>query len=144
MKKALVREPPRRGVSLNDVAVGLLAEEFDVAYHPTGRRSPLPGSSLVLLLRMPSDLKHEIEAQARRTGSSSNDVIVRALAEALAVSLPSSRKDPMASPNGSSNGRNRSGDKVRVALIGVGNCATRSSRASSSTRTPTRMSSFPG
>ncbi len=123
MKKALVRETARRGVSLNDVAVGLLAEEFDVAYHPTGRRSPLPGSSLVLLLRMPSDLKHEIEAQARRTGSSSNDVIVRALAEALAVSLPSSRKDPMASPNGSSNGRNRSGDKVRVALIGVGNCA---------------------
>jgi myo-inositol-1-phosphate synthase len=123
LKKALVRETARRGVSLNDVAVGLLAEEFDVAYHPTGRRSPLPGSSPVLLLRMPSDLKHEIEAQARRTGSSSNDVIVRALAEALAVSLPSSRKDPMASPNGSSNGRNRSGDKVRVALIGVGNCA---------------------
>ena len=123
MKKALVRETARRAVSLNDVAVGLLAEEFDVAYHPTGRRSPLPGSSPVLLLRMPSDLKHEIEAQARRTGSSSNDVIVRALADALAVSLPSSRKDPMASPNGSSNGRNRSGDKVRVALIGVGNCA---------------------
>jgi myo-inositol-1-phosphate synthase len=123
LKKALVRETARRGVSLNDVAVGLLAEEFDVAYHPTGRRSPLPGSSPVLLLRMPSDLKYEIEAQARRTGSSSNDVIVRALAEALAVSLPSSRKDPMASPNGSSNGRNRSGDKVRVALIGVGNCA---------------------
>jgi myo-inositol-1-phosphate synthase len=123
LKKALVRETARRGVSLNDVAVGLLAEEFDVAYHPTGRRSPLPGSSPVLLLRMPSDLKHEIETQARRTGSSSNDVIVRVLAEALAVSLPSSRKDPMASPNGSSNGRNRSGDKVRVALIGVGNCA---------------------
>ena len=123
MKKALVRETARRGVSLNDVAVGLLAEEFDVAYHPTGRRSPLPGSSPVLLLRMPSDLKYEIEAQARRTGSSSNDVIVRALSDALAVSPPSSRKDPMASPNGSSNGRNRSGDKVRVALIGVGNCA---------------------
>ena len=29
----------------------------------------------------------------------------------------------MASTNGSSNGRNRSDDKVRVALIGVGNCA---------------------
>jgi myo-inositol-1-phosphate synthase len=123
LKKALVRETARRGVSLNDVAVGLLAESFDVAYRPTGRRSPLPGSSPVLLLRMPSDLKHEIEAQARRTGSSSNDVIVRALADALAVSLPSSRKDPMASTNGSADGRNRRDDKVRVALIGVGNCA---------------------
>ncbi len=111
-------------MSLNDVAVGLLAEAFDVTYRPTGRRSPLPGSSPVLLLRMPSDLKHEIEAQARRTDSSSNDVIVRALADALAVSLPQSRKDTMATTNGTSNGRGRRGDeKVRVALIGVGNCA---------------------
>jgi myo-inositol-1-phosphate synthase len=123
LKKALVRETARRGVSLNDVAVGLLAEEFDVSYTPTGRRSPLPGSSPVLLLRMPSDLKHQIETQARRTGSSSNDVIVRALADALAVPLPQSRKDAMASSNGSSNGRTRRDDKVRVALIGVGNCA---------------------
>ena len=72
---------------------------------------------------MPADLKHEIETQARRDGSSSNDVIVRALADALAVSLPSSRKDSMATTNGSSNGRSRRDDKVRVALIGVGNCA---------------------
>jgi myo-inositol-1-phosphate synthase len=123
LKKALVRETARRGVSLNDVAVGLLAESFDVPYRPTGRRSPLPGSSPVLLLRMQSDLKHEIEAEARREGSSTNDVIVRALADALAVSLPHSRKDTMASTNGSGNGRSRRDDKVRVALIGVGNCA---------------------
>ncbi len=110
-------------MSLNDVAVGLLAEAFDVAYRPTGRRSSLPGSSPVLLLRMPSDLKHEIEAEARRTDSSSNDVIVRALADALAVSLPQSRKDTMATTNGTSNGRSRRDEKVRVALIGVGNCA---------------------
>jgi myo-inositol-1-phosphate synthase len=123
LKKALVRETARRGVSLNDVAVGLLAESFGVSYRATGRRSPLPGSSPVLLLRMPSDLKHEIEAEAQREGSSTNDVIVRALADALAVPLPPSRKDTMASTNGSSNGRARSQDKVRVAVIGVGNCA---------------------
>jgi myo-inositol-1-phosphate synthase len=123
LKKALVRETARQGVSLNDVAVGLLAEQFDVPYRPTGRRSPLPGSSPVLLLRMPSDLKHEIEAEARREDSSSNDVIVRALADALAVRLPHSRKDTMASTNGSGNSRGRRDDKVRVALIGVGNCA---------------------
>jgi myo-inositol-1-phosphate synthase len=122
LKKALVRETARRGVSLNDVAVGLLADMFDVPYRATGRRSALPGSSPVLLLRMPSDLKHEIEAEARREGSSANDVIVRALADALAVPSPS-RKDTMASTNGSSNGRSRADDKVRVAIIGVGNCA---------------------
>jgi myo-inositol-1-phosphate synthase len=123
LKKALVRETARRGVSLNDVAVGLLADVFDVPYLATGRRSALPGSSPVLLLRMPSDLKHEIDAEARREGSSANDVIVRALADALAVPSPRSRKDTMASTNGSSNGRSRRDDKVRVAIIGVGNCA---------------------
>ena len=123
MKKALVRETARRGVSLNDVAVGLLAEAFGVPFRATGRRSPLPGSSPVLLLRMPADLKHEIETEARRTGASSNDVIVRALADALAVTLHRPRKDTMASSISSTDGRSRRDDKVRVALIGVGNCA---------------------
>ncbi len=125
LKQALIRETARRGVSLNDVAVGLLAREFDVSYRPTGRRSPLPGSSPVLLLRMPADLKHEIEKEARRSGSSSNEVILRAFADALAVPLSPRRKDrkAMASTNGSTNGRARSSDKVRVAIIGVGNCA---------------------
>jgi myo-inositol-1-phosphate synthase len=123
LKKALVRETARRGVSLNDVAVGLLAEAFGVPFRATGRRSPLPGSSPVLLLRMPADLKHEIETEARRTGASSNDVIVRALADALAVTLHRPRKDTMASSISSTDGRSRRDDKVRVALIGVGNCA---------------------
>jgi myo-inositol-1-phosphate synthase len=124
LKQALIRETARQGVSLNDVAVGLLAESFGVSYQPSGRRSPLPGASPVLLLRMPSDLKHEIEKDARRSGSSSNQVIVRALADALAVPLPHRRKEPktMATSNGSTNGL-RSTEKVRVALIGVGNCA---------------------
>jgi myo-inositol-1-phosphate synthase len=125
LKRALIRETARRGVSLNDVAVGLLAEEFGVPYRPSGRRSALPGASPVLLLRMPPDLKHAIEKEAGRAGSSSNDVILRALANALAVPLPQRRKEAkaMASTNGSSNGRARSESKVRVAIIGVGNCA---------------------
>ena len=37
------------------MAVGLLAEAFGVAYRPTGRKSALPGSSPVILLRMGDD-----------------------------------------------------------------------------------------
>ena len=44
-----MRETSRRGLSLTDVAVGLLAEAFSVTYTPTGRRSTLPGSSPVML-----------------------------------------------------------------------------------------------
>ena len=66
LKEALVRETARRGASLNDVAVGILADAFDVAYVPTNRRSPLPGSSPVVLLRMPEELKAAIQAEAFR------------------------------------------------------------------------------
>ena len=48
-------------------------------------------------------------------------------------------------PQPSSNGGSRyQNEKVRVAIIGVGNCAAPSCRASSTTRTPTRPSACPG
>jgi len=109
-------------MSLNDVAVGLLAAAFRVPYTPSGRRSPLPGASPVVLLRVPADLKFEIEAEARRTGSSANDVILAALADGLGVPSSHTRKEAMATQNGSKTVR-RAKEKVRVAIIGVGNCA---------------------
>ena len=124
LKQALVREVARRGGNLNDLATGILAERFGVPYSPTGRRSPLAGTSGVTLLRMPGALKASIDAEAARTGSHANDVILGVLADELDIPFQSNRrKEPMASTNGKSNGRARSEDKVRVALIGVGNCA---------------------
>jgi myo-inositol-1-phosphate synthase len=121
LKKALVRETARREASLNDVAVGLLADAFDVSFTPSGRRSPLPGASPAVLLRVPPDLKFEIEDEAERSGKSANDVILGALADGLGLSITHDRKGTMASQNGSQNGRGNG--KVRVAIIGVGNCA---------------------
>jgi myo-inositol-1-phosphate synthase len=145
IKKALVQETARRGSSLNDVAAGLVAAELGAAYTPTGRRSALPGSSPVILLRVPENLKHEIETEASRTGDTVNDVVLRALADGLDVPFASNRKErrgtvpvrgqsPGASPRGkepmatngknvSKNGSGRKKDKVRVAIVGVGNCA---------------------
>src|SRR4051795_1529463 len=135
LKEALVRETARRGASLNDVSVGILAEAFDVGYVPTNRKSPLPGASPVVLLRMPEELKEAIQAEAFRTGSNTNDVILAALADELGVPFVSNRRrsvpfgggrrkdTPMAETNGSKNGTARPKDKVRVAIVGVGNCA---------------------
>jgi myo-inositol-1-phosphate synthase len=125
LKGALVRETARLESNVNDVAAGILAETFGVPYRPTGRRRKvLAGSSPVVLLRVPQELKDEIQAEAARSGANANDVILGALAGGLGV--PSTgkrtRKDTMASTNSSKNGA-RSKDKVRVALIGVGNCA---------------------
>jgi myo-inositol-1-phosphate synthase len=123
LKEALVRETARRGSNVNDVAAGILADEFGVDYAPTGRRRKvLAGSSPVLLLRVPQELKDEIHAEASRRDSNANDVILAALADGLGVPSASKRKEAMATTNGRKAGA-RSKDKVRVALIGVGNCA---------------------
>ena len=124
LKDALVRETARCASNVNDVAAGILADEFGITYKPTGRRRKvLAGSSPVLLLRVPQELKDEIHAEASRRDSNANDVILAALAEGLGVPAQSNRKgkELMASTNGSKNGRAK--DKVRVAIIGVGNCA---------------------
>jgi myo-inositol-1-phosphate synthase len=138
LKGALVREAARRNSNVNDVAAGILSDRFGVPYAPTGRRRQvLAGASPVVLLRVPQALKDEIHAAAARSGANANDVILTALAEELGVPPISNRrskgadpvrrpsprrKEVMASTNGSTNSRARK-DKVRVAIIGVGNCA---------------------
>jgi myo-inositol-1-phosphate synthase len=129
LKGALVRETARRSSNVNDVAAGILADSFGIEYQPSGRRRKvLAGTSPVILLRVPEQLKDEIHAEASRKASNANDVILAALAEGLGVPSQgrgsrSNRKDTMATKNASTNGRTRSKDKVRVAIIGVGNCA---------------------
>ena len=123
LKAALVRETARRGSNVNDVAVGFLADEFGVPYMPSGRsRKVLAGGTPVILLRVPQDLKDKIESDAGRRKTSANEVILAALADGLGIPSERKRKDTMATTNGSKNGA-RAKDKVRVAIIGVGNCA---------------------
>jgi myo-inositol-1-phosphate synthase len=124
LKRALVREVARRGSNLNDVAVDLLSERFGVDFNPSGRRRKvIPGAAGAVVLRMPPALRRELKDAAGRAGANVNELVVRTLAEALEIPPVSNRKDPMATTNGSSNGRSRSQEKVRVAIIGVGNCA---------------------
>jgi myo-inositol-1-phosphate synthase len=126
LKAALVRETARRRSNVNDVAAGILADAFAVEYAPSGRRRKvLAGSSPVILLRVPQNLKDEIQTEASRTGANANDIILAALADGLGIPAARSatrRKDTMATTNGSKDGR-RAKEKVRVAIIGVGNCA---------------------
>ena len=125
LKGALVRESARRNSNVNDVAVGILADTFGIAYTPSGRRRKvLAGGSPVILLRVPQELKAEVQAEASSSGANANDIILAALADGLGVPSQSNRKrkETMATTNGSKNGA-RSKDKVRVAIIGVGNCA---------------------
>jgi myo-inositol-1-phosphate synthase len=131
LKRRLVHETEARGGNLNDVAVGILANRYQVAFEPTGRRSPAAGASGVVLLRVPPELKRKLQLEAFEAQSNTNDLILRVLGEQLGVPFASNRrrsvpfgggrrKEPMASTNGH---RPRGEEKVRVAIIGVGNCA---------------------
>src|SRR4029453_304217 len=100
--------------SPNHRAVAPLAPRFGVPSAPRGRPGKPPGSSGTVLLRMPAELKDKLAARARQRRRNVNDLIVETLTERLAG------KEPMASTNGKAR---RPDDKVRVAIIGVGNCA---------------------
>jgi myo-inositol-1-phosphate synthase len=113
LKSRLADEVRRTGSSLNDVAVGILASRFAVPFEPSGRPGKTPGKGGSVLLRMPAELKDRLAARAAQRKRNVNDLIVETLSERLG-------KEPMASTNGKAP---RSEDKVRVAIIGVGNCA---------------------
>src|SRR4051794_9326703 len=119
LKRRLAEEVAARGASLNDVAVGILASRFAVPYVPTGRKGSEPRSSGDVLLRMPLELKDKLARRASERRRTTSDLIV----ETLATGLGLEGETTMASTNGSSNGKVRSSDKVRVAIIGMGNCA---------------------
>src|SRR5476651_2238761 len=132
LKREVVRTIASRNASMNDVAVEILARRFDVAFTPSGRKGGSAGESGVVILRMPPELKRRIQATAFAADSNTNNVIVNTLAEELGLELApprrtrvvpfggGRRKEPMASTNGH---KPSSDDKVRVAIIGMGNCA---------------------
>jgi myo-inositol-1-phosphate synthase len=117
LKRLLAEEVRSTGRSLNDVAVGILASRFAVPFDESGRPGKAPGKSGSVLLRMPPELKDKLAERAAQRRRNVNDLIVETLTERLAG------KEPMASTNGSNGKARRSDEKVRVAIIGVGNCA---------------------
>jgi myo-inositol-1-phosphate synthase len=114
LKSRLADEVERRNSSLNDVAVGILASRFGVSFDPSGRKGAVPSPEGDILLRMPPELKNKLARRARERRRTANELIVETLAEGLELD----RKETM-----SENGKVRADDKVRVAIIGVGNCA---------------------
>jgi hypothetical protein len=67
LKERLVAEAAERDASLNDLAVGILADHFTVAFSGTGRRSPGASTSGgPLQLAVPYALWRKIDVAAGR------------------------------------------------------------------------------
>ena len=119
LKRRLAEDVKESGRSFNDVAVGHLAAGFAVPFEGSGRKGSPPRESGTVLLRMPPELKERLVRRASERKQNVNELIVGTLSERLGLT----GKDRMASTNGKTNGKVAHGDKVRVALVGVGNCA---------------------
>ena len=121
LKRRLADEVTRRHASLNDVAVSILASRFGVTFEPSGRRGAPPRPAGDVLLRMPRELKERLVRRAAERRRTTHDLIVETLTEGL----DPQRKEAMPAAKGksNSNGASRPADKVRVAIVGVGNCA---------------------
>jgi myo-inositol-1-phosphate synthase len=119
LKRLLAAEVKKSGRSFNDVTVGHLAASFAVPYEPSGRTGSPPREGGSVLLRMPPELKERLLRRAVERRQTVNELIVGTLSERLGPN----GKETMASTNGRRNGRAGAVDKVRVAIVGVGNCA---------------------
>jgi myo-inositol-1-phosphate synthase len=120
LKRRLAAEVADRGSNLNDVAVGILASRFAVPFEPTGRKGSLPKGAGDVLLRMPAELKERLQQRAGERRTTTNDLINELLAERLDAPAERRTTKQMSATNGRAP---RSEDRVRVAVIGVGNCA---------------------
>ena len=136
LKRRLSSEVASREATLNDIVGSILSSRFDAPFEPSNRKGRPPGDGSVVLLRIPPALKQSVQSAAAERGETTNKVIVDTLAESLSMQIdtPSTstrlprasrrrRKQVMSQANGSANGKPRGDGKVRVALIGVGNCA---------------------
>jgi myo-inositol-1-phosphate synthase len=121
LKERLAAEVADQRSNLNDVAVGILASRFAVPFEPSGRKGAPPKGAGDVLLRMPAELKERLQQRASERRTTANELINEILAERLPGAPAGGRsRKPVSSKNGRSP---RSEDKVRVAIIGVGNCA---------------------
>lgn len=93
VRDAVLAESTHRGVSMNDVAVSILAEKFSVPFEQRPPREQPPraasagnlGDTPGFVLRMPRRLKRKLDVEAGRREVYRYELVSEVLAEALGV-----------------------------------------------------------
>lgn len=81
LKATLAQDAADRGASINDLAVGILADRFRVKFDGSGRRSPGFRGSAVGAYRMPLKLWLAISHEATNKSTTKKAVVAETLAE---------------------------------------------------------------
>lgn len=94
----LTADARKRDVSVNDAAVGVLADRYAVQREPTGAKFTKPLTRPTLLLDMPDALHRKIKMAAAGTkGATMRGLIIQALAQHYKVAVPPPARRPRTS-----------------------------------------------
>lgn len=91
----LTADARRRGVSINDATVQILADSYGVAREPTGGKFKHPLTRPTLLLTLPDELHRRIKMDAAaRKGVSMRGLIIQKVAEHYKIAVASPARRP--------------------------------------------------
>ena len=122
LKRRLGREVARRDSTLNDVAVAILADAFDVAFTPSGRARPCARRERRRAPARARPSSSDRLDDAARERRSEHQHRRRRVAHRAARRVTPERNQWL-ERTAARTARRAANDKVRVAIIGVGNCA---------------------
>jgi hypothetical protein len=98
LKRALAEAAQTSSVSMNDAVVALIADHYNFPHAPSGRcGKPVAPDKLEVVIRLPRQLKTELQYDALRRRSNLSDSIVRIVSAALRVDVavaPPRRQTP--------------------------------------------------
>jgi hypothetical protein len=112
LKQRVVAIAAAEGSNLNDVIVGMLAKKYGVRFKPSGRKSSSRDDKLKVLVRMPDQLKLELQRHAVELRTNLTELIVISLATTFNVpidAVPSARTSPFGGGRGRFRTRRRRG-----------------------------------
>jgi hypothetical protein len=88
LRDALVADAEERGASINDLAVGILAERFEIEFEGSGRKSPGVRGGRVGAYRMPLSLWHAIGVEALTQQTTMKAIVAEVLGTHYGLSVP--------------------------------------------------------
>lgn len=126
MKRELVRRARARGVSLNDVIVGTLANAYGTRFEAIGRKTTAGTESRHIVVRMDAALKKAIQIDAVMNEGNMQSTIMSVLATRLSIDATMrtpSRRSPFGGGRGGRSGARTAADASRR-LDGTRTCTS--------------------
>lgn len=88
LREVLVADAAERDISINETAVGILADHYGVERKPSTRAHRPPSGSTQLLLAVPDELRTALRLYAARTGATMRGAVIKVLSDHYGIPAP--------------------------------------------------------